>query len=47
MSLDVIEFVTNEVTKLGLRDGRVIRKTLGAMDGLSLVTYDGSDVGSS
>ena len=35
---------TNEVTKVGLRDVRLISTTLGAVDVLPLGTYDGLDI---
>ena len=45
VSVYVFELGTNEVAKLGLRYGRVLGKTLGAVDGLPLGTYDVSDLG--
>ena len=47
VSVDVIELVTNEGTKLGLRYAKVLGITLGAMDIIELDTYDGSDIGKS
>ena len=43
-SVDRLELCTNKGTKLGLRHGRVIETTFGAMDEFPLGTYDGSDV---
>ena len=46
VAVDELELGTNEGTKIGLKDWRVPGTTLGAMAGIPLGTYDGSDIGS-
>ena len=41
-SLDLIELGIDVVNELGLSDGKGLGTTLGALYGLSLVTYDGT-----
>ena len=45
-SLDGLEFSINEGNKISLRYGRVLVTTIIAMYGLTLGTYDGSEIGS-
>ena len=43
--MDGLELSTNVSSELGFRDGKVLGRALGALDGLLLRTYDGTELG--